>query len=221
MTAGSPDPPATEPASAAQLQGALLDAAEECFARFGLRKTTMEDVARAGGVSRATLYRYFKNRDELLLGVVEREARAAATNVMGRLAGIEHPGEHLVEGFVQALEEIPKHPTLAMVVDPESVGMTNKLVISSERLANIAREVMVPVMRPAQDSGLLRDNVDVAVMIEWIFRLLTSYLAAPSFSRRRWAGRRQRRQRRKWESRKWNSTPRARRTRCFAACARQ
>jgi len=158
----------------------LLDAAEQCFAQFGLRKTTMEDVARTGGVSRATLYRYFKNRDDLLMGVVEREARATAVVIQKHLAGIEHPGEHLVEGFVEALEEIPKHPTLAMVVDPDSVGMTSRLVLNSERLANVALEIMLPVMKPAQESGLLRENVDVAVMIEWIYRLLNSYLTVPS-----------------------------------------
>jgi len=167
-------------ADTAQLSGVLLDAAEQCFARFGLRKTTMEDVARAGGVSRATLYRYFKNRDELLLGVVEREARATAEIIKTRLEGIDHPGEHLVEGFIATLDEIPKHPTLAMVVDPDSAGMTSRLVLNSERLANIALEIMLPVMQPAQERGLLRDNVDVAAMIEWIYRLLSSYLAVPS-----------------------------------------
>ena len=146
-------------ADSAQLQGRLLDAAAQCFAQFGLRKTTMEDVARTGGVSRATLYRYFKNRDDLLMGVVEREARATAEIIKARLAGIEHPGEHLVEGFVEALEEIPRHPTLAMVVDPDSVGMTSRLVLNSERLASVALEIMMPVMQPAQESGLLGEYV--------------------------------------------------------------
>jgi AcrR family transcriptional regulator len=56
----------------------LLDAAASCYARFGLAKTTAEDVAREAGISRATLYRHFKNRDELLLAVVAREASRLA-----------------------------------------------------------------------------------------------------------------------------------------------
>lgn len=83
------------------------------------------------------------------MGVVEREARAT---------GIEHPGEHLVEGCVEALEEIPRHSTLAMIVGPDSVGMTSRLVLNSERLANVALEITMPVMRPAEESGLLRDG---------------------------------------------------------------
>jgi AcrR family transcriptional regulator len=180
----SSEPEIQGAADSVQLQGRLLDAAEQCFAQFGLRKTTMEDVAKAGGVSRATLYRHFRNRDDLLMGVVEREARATAQIIKAHLAGIEHPGEHLVEGFVEALEEIPRHPTLAMIVDPDSVGMTSRLVLNSERLANVALEIMMPVMQPAQESGLLRENVDIAVMIEWIYRLLNSYLTVPSATAR-------------------------------------
>ena len=114
------------------------------------------------------------------MGVVEREARATAEIIESRLAGIHHPGEHLVEGFVQALEEIPKHPTLAMLNDADTIGTTGRLVLNSERLAAVALEIMVPVMKPAQESGLLRDNVDVGLMIEWIYRLLSSYLSVPS-----------------------------------------
>ena len=162
------------------IQGRLLDAAEECFAQHGLKKTTMEDVAKAGGVSRATLYRYFKNRDELLLGVVVREARATAIIIGERLKGIEHPGEHMVEGFVAALEEIPRHPTLAMIHDPELAGLASRVILTSDQLAEVALEIMTPVMQPAREAGLLRENVDTALMIEWIYRLLNSYLTVPS-----------------------------------------
>src|SRR5690242_349460 len=51
----------------------LIDAAERCIDRFGLAKTTLEDVAAESSVSRATIYRYFANRDELMLEVLLRE----------------------------------------------------------------------------------------------------------------------------------------------------
>src|SRR3954453_11433645 len=50
----------------------LLDAAETCIDRYGLAKTTVEDIATTAKVSRATIYRYFDNRDELMLAVVLR-----------------------------------------------------------------------------------------------------------------------------------------------------
>ncbi|HEY2529952.1 MAG TPA: helix-turn-helix domain-containing protein [Xanthobacteraceae bacterium] len=44
---------------------AVLDAAVSVFARFGYRKTSMDDVARAAGVSRQGLYLSFANKEEL------------------------------------------------------------------------------------------------------------------------------------------------------------
>jgi len=164
----------------AAVQQRLLDAAEACFAQFGLRKTTMEDVARSAGMSRATVYRHFENRDDLLMSVVEREARRTKVLLEERLRGIEHPGDYIVEGIVLALSEIPKRPTLAMLHSPDAVGLTSPLFVNSERLAAVALEIVLPVIEPARADGLLRENVDVNLMIEWIYRLIDSYLSVPS-----------------------------------------
>jgi len=166
------------------VQQRLLDAAEACFEQFGLAKTTMEDVARSAGMSRATVYRYFTNRDELLMGVVEREARCTSVVIKERLRGIRNPGEYIVEGIVQSLAEIPKRPALAMPFGADVVGVTSRLVLNSERLANIALELILPVIEPAQKKGLLREHIDVNLMIEWIFRIIASYLTVPSSSAR-------------------------------------
>ena len=50
---------------------AVLDAAVAVFARFGYRKTSMDDVARAAGVSRQGLYLSFANKEELFRRAVE------------------------------------------------------------------------------------------------------------------------------------------------------
>ncbi len=162
------------------VQQKLLDAAEECFAQFGLTKTTMEDVAQSGGMSRATVYRYFKNRDELLLGVVEREANRTAVDLKQRLANISDPGEYIIEGVVQSLVEIPRRPALSMLFGPEAVGLTSRLVLSSDRLAEIGLGLLIPVIEPAREQGVLNDDIDFHIMIEWIFRILSSYLTVPS-----------------------------------------
>jgi AcrR family transcriptional regulator len=49
----------------------VLDAAVAVFARFGYRKTSMDDVARAAGVSRQGLYLSFANKEELFRRAVE------------------------------------------------------------------------------------------------------------------------------------------------------
>ena len=48
------------------VRDAIFDAAVDLFARHGFDETTLEDIAKAAGVSPRTLYRYFATRDELL-----------------------------------------------------------------------------------------------------------------------------------------------------------
>ena len=55
--------------------------AEELFKKVGFRAVTMELVAREADVAKATLYSYFKNKDELYLAVCARMARLLRTAV--------------------------------------------------------------------------------------------------------------------------------------------
>jgi len=51
----------------------LVDVARQLFARIGFDKTTMNDIAQASNKGRRTLYTYFKNKDDVLLAVIESE----------------------------------------------------------------------------------------------------------------------------------------------------
>ena len=63
-----------------------IRAAEEMFKRVGFRAVTMEMVAREANVAKATLYSYFKNKDELFIAVSARMARILRGGVEQALA---------------------------------------------------------------------------------------------------------------------------------------
>jgi AcrR family transcriptional regulator len=58
----------------------ILDAAERCFARAGIHRTTMQDVASEAGMSPGNLYRYFPSKDALAAGLAERDRAAMAAD---------------------------------------------------------------------------------------------------------------------------------------------
>src|SRR3984957_9877539 len=62
-----------------------IRAAEEAFKRVGFRGVTMELVAREANVAKATLYSYFKNKDELFVAVTVRMAKILLTAVQEAL----------------------------------------------------------------------------------------------------------------------------------------
>jgi AcrR family transcriptional regulator len=168
-----------EPAAAA-FNERWLDAAESCYTRFGPAKTTVEDVAQAAGVSRATLYRHFKSRDELLVAVIVREAGRLAAEAEVYIRRFDDVGSWIVEGMLLCLREIPRRPLLAMLFAPEEVGPASRLVLTSERLLEIGADFLRPMFEAARGRGLLRESVQIELLMEWVLRILMSYLTVPS-----------------------------------------
>ncbi|MGB6308373.1 MAG: helix-turn-helix domain-containing protein [Steroidobacteraceae bacterium] len=67
-------------------QSALLDAAVGVFARYGFRKTSMEEVARAAGVSRQGLYLQFANKEELFRKALEHSLSSQLNEAIAALS---------------------------------------------------------------------------------------------------------------------------------------
>ncbi|WP_435853392.1 TetR/AcrR family transcriptional regulator [Streptomyces olivaceus] len=100
----SPDVPGRPPPTAADpdRRTMVLDSAMVTFARFGYRKTSMEEVARAAHISRPGLYFLFSSKETLF--------RAAATQALERdIAAVERvladPGRPLPERLVDAFDQ--------------------------------------------------------------------------------------------------------------------
>lgn len=78
----------------------LLDAAVTVFLRFGFRKASMDEVARAAGVSRQGLYLHFSTKDELFRAAVQHLLDGALAEAAARLADADLPLEkRLVSAF--------------------------------------------------------------------------------------------------------------------------
>lgn len=85
----------------------LFEAAANLFTRYGFRKTSVEDITGAAGVSKGSLYLEFRNKDELFEALVRHEFRAyladaseriAADSEGGRLSRIYH---HCIEALLR------------------------------------------------------------------------------------------------------------------------
>ncbi|MDH3208352.1 MAG: TetR/AcrR family transcriptional regulator [Gemmatimonadota bacterium] len=168
--------PAQDPSSGRER---ILDAAESCLQRFGLSKTTIEDVAQAGGMSRATVYRQFGSRDALLLAVAARDAERVASQAEVHLQRFDDVGSWLVEGMLFCLREIPKRPVLGQFLAPQELGAASRMMLTSERMLAIGSEILRPIFEPARRQGLLHEGLDLDSLMEWVLRILMSYLAVP------------------------------------------
>jgi AcrR family transcriptional regulator len=107
----------------------ILDAAERCFVRSGFHRTTMQDVAAEAGMSPGNLYRYFRSKDAIVIGLTERDRSrinddfaelmdaenfAASFAALGRKHFRDEPRERAIL-CLEIWAEATRNPTFAAV----------------------------------------------------------------------------------------------------------
>ncbi|BBY34790.1 TetR family transcriptional regulator [Mycolicibacter minnesotensis] len=150
----------------------ILDAAEKLFAEHDPAAVGMNEVARAAGCSRATLYRYFESRDALHTAYVHRWANALYRELTQRLAGINDPAQRLITGMTESLALVRGNPALAswFTENGPQIGATMA-----------AQSDVITVMVASFLSALGTDDSDAAQQqrARWVVRVVTSLLSFP------------------------------------------
>lgn len=157
----------------------VLDAALDRFLTFGIRRTSMDDVATAAGVGRATVYRRFGNRDGLIRAVVLRELYAFLSRVDAPVEAIEDPQERFVEGFVATIREARRHPLLSRLRDIEPESLLPALTVDAAPALAFARRHLARTLVAMQASGAVRAGLDADRVAEMLVRLCHSLVLTP------------------------------------------
>ena len=149
----------------------ILDATMTCLTRFGFAKTTIDDVAREAGCSRATVYRYFANRNALVVAAVDRELAVLTDAITAAAAAADTLEDAIVAMFVTAARRITAHAALqrALELEPEVV-LPSLSFEGGDRLFAEATERFAPVFA----RFLPPDRAPRAA--GWCTRVLLAYL---------------------------------------------
>jgi AcrR family transcriptional regulator len=154
----------------------IVDAALGLLARQGSAKTTVDDIARASGFSRATLYRTFPGgKDDVLEAVVATEvARLFSTLAvaMGEATDLE---EVLVAGMSEAAQRLSSHRALAYMLQHEPGVILPHLTFADlDRILMVAGDFAAPFFA----RWLEPDQASRAA--EWAVRIVLAYVADPA-----------------------------------------
>jgi len=99
---------------------AIVDGALTCIAAAGIKKTTVEDIAGASGMSRATLYRIFPGgRDAILQAVVETELARFYSQLAVAMGSAETLEDVLVAGIHQCAVILTNSVALSKIYEEE------------------------------------------------------------------------------------------------------
>lgn len=166
----------SDPASAGTLQERILAAAPRCIARWGLTKTTLDDLAREAGCSRASIYRHFPGgKDHVLVATLVYEEARLFADLAPEFEAAESLEDLLVTGLVGAARFIDGNEALQYLIvhEPEVVlphVAFDRVGPMLYRVSAFAAPYLERFLTP-------RDAVEVA---QWAARMLLSYSLRPS-----------------------------------------
>jgi AcrR family transcriptional regulator len=129
MPRRSPSRP-TAPTSTDDARERILAAAERCIDRHGIRKTTMDDVACEVGLSRPNVYRYFADRDDLLVELITRHARALLARARKSISRQGSLADQIVEQVLYTADQGRRDPLTGHVIDPDGTSLGRRMIAS-------------------------------------------------------------------------------------------
>jgi AcrR family transcriptional regulator len=147
---------------------AILRAAERCVEHYGIRKTTMEDVAREAGISRPSVYRYFGDRRDLLVAVAIDHAQRL-TEKARQFIERQPTFEDGLAGGILYLATHGRRDEFARYLYPvdEAMPIADRASIS-EIFADVAGQFWDPFLDAAEASGELRSGLDRSEIHLWL-----------------------------------------------------
>jgi AcrR family transcriptional regulator len=149
----------------------ILDAAAELFAQRDVAGVGMHEIARAAGCSRATLYRYFENREALHTAFVHRETYRLHDTIIDLITGIIDPGERLVAGVIEALRLVRNSPALTSWFSTSQPPL-GALIAEQDDVVKALTAAFLTSLGPDEPAVVER-------RARWLVRVMTSLVVFP------------------------------------------
>jgi AcrR family transcriptional regulator len=155
----------------------ILNAALDQVEDFGVRRFTIDDVARRVGVSRVTIYRHFPKKDRLIEAVLLHELNRFLRSIDAAVEPYETLEEKLVEGFVFALTFLRRHRLLNRLLRTEPELILPALTVKGDAVLAAGREFIARIARQGGDLALTDEELDG--ISELLARAVLSFLVTP------------------------------------------
>lgn len=156
----------------------LLAAAARRFVSTGIRRTTMEDIAKEAHAGKATLYRHFANKDAVIDALLDREAERFERLLERAAADHDAAADRIEAAFLAGVRFFVEHPVMTRGRDEEPGVLLPRITANGGPLVRRGLALFTSLIDDGVASGSLR-RVDPPAAAEVIVRLILSYFSFP------------------------------------------
>lgn len=151
-----------------------LDAAARCLARYGFRRTSVQDIAQELGVNRTTVYRQIGTIEQVALLLTVRDGSRVIASLPERISWPIGP-RSVVEMITAVVAESRAHPVLAKILADERELAGAFFATEGPALLEMATRALVPLVTLAVDGGAIARR-DPVVLTQWLVRMTLSLI---------------------------------------------
>ena len=169
----------------------ILDAAERVFSEHGVSRTSLEDIARAAGVTRGAIYWHFKDKSDLFAAMVNRvtlpmEAMVARSSD----ESVEDPIAVLKACAVSALKSTATNPQVQRVFDVvthkceylgEMAGVNNRISSIQKGCVDRSEQAIRNAIRRGQLPASVNPRLAAVGLDSMLYGLISNWLANPGY----------------------------------------
>jgi AcrR family transcriptional regulator len=153
----------------------ILEAAETCFERWGIRRTRVEDIANEAQMPRPHVYRHFASKDAIVHAVVLRAIERHHTRLAERLPIAGPSAPLILDTLRSGVQDAPND--VRALTRSDSAEITAQSLASSPEIVEALRSRWQPVLEHAAARGELRPGVEIDAAARWLVFVQFSVLA--------------------------------------------
>ncbi len=152
----------------------VLQAAKERFSRFGFKKTTVDEIADAAGMSKRTVYEVFEGKEKILAELVMSEALSFRKLLMNRLKQLSEPIEKLQLFCHLSTRYFDENPFLGQVLFDEA-GLYEPFLGDEIHLVEEGmQDIIANLLREGARRGVFRE-MDLKANAQCVFVLFRGF----------------------------------------------
>ncbi len=149
----------------------IITVAQKRFGQFGLKKTSMIEIAEDLAISKALLYYYFPDKEHLYIAVVEKEIEEFKARVSEELQHLNDPAEKLKEYLRIRLIYFRSFLNLSRLRMEEMQSLNSLICNSWQALRSFEKEIIMDIMKMGNRQHLFHIN-DPEKISDLLFDLL-------------------------------------------------
>jgi AcrR family transcriptional regulator len=165
-------------ATRATTEARIFDGALRAIARQGPKKLAMGDIAHEAGVSVGTLYRYFKNKDELLASLGDHFVTKLQSVLLDAIEGNPEPADRLQIVIDVMLRFWLENPATVQIGQLEPGFVLSYIKRVTPRLSTVLRDALEPVL--GDSAAVLGGSATMDEIADLIVRMAFSHYFMPS-----------------------------------------